>query len=171
MADDDRFASISEAEMHEIMENIDAANTKNQTNTAVRPFREYLTSKHMTADFESLSKAKLDNVLSRYYVELRNKKGEMYKKSTLIAYRHGIQRHLEKTTQDIDILKGEDFKKSAIFFKGMTKELKKAGKAVVEHYPHTEENDLKTMYAYVTSNLEDPQLLQYQVFFIYYIPV
>ena len=95
----------------------------------------------------------------------------MYKKSTLIAYRHGIQRHLEKTTQDIDILKGKDFKKSAIFFKGMTKELKKAGKAVVEHYPHTEENDLKTMYAYVTSNLEDPQLLQYQVFFIYYIPV
>jgi hypothetical protein len=30
----------------------------------------------MTADFESLSKAELDNVLSRYYVELRNKKGE-----------------------------------------------------------------------------------------------
>jgi hypothetical protein len=50
----------------------------------------------------------------------------------------------------------------------MTKELKKAGKVVVEHYPHTEENDLKTMYAYVTSNLEDPQLLQYKV---YYIPV
>jgi hypothetical protein len=47
----------------------------------------------MTADFESFSKAELDNVLSRYYVELRNKKGEMYKKSTLIAYRHGIQRH------------------------------------------------------------------------------
>jgi len=51
----------------------------------------------------------------------------MYKKSSLIAYIHGIQRHLEKTTQEIDILKGDDFKKSAIFFKGMTKELKKAG--------------------------------------------
>jgi hypothetical protein len=34
----------------------------------------------------------------------------------------------------------------------MTKELKKAGKAFVEHYPHIEENDRKTMYAYVTSN-------------------
>ena len=76
-----------------------------------------------------------------------------------------MQRYLEKTTQDIDILKGEDFKKSAIFFKGMTNELKKAGKTVVEHYPHIEENDLKTMYAYVTSNLEDPQLLQCKVFF------
>jgi hypothetical protein len=34
----------------------------------------------------------------------------------------------------------------------MTKELKKAGKAFVEHYPHIEEHDRKTMYAYVTSN-------------------
>ena len=74
MADDGRFASISEAEMHEIVGNIDAANTKNQTNTAVRT---YLTSKHMSADFESLSKAELDNVLSRFYTELRNEKGEI----------------------------------------------------------------------------------------------
>jgi hypothetical protein len=39
MADDDRFASINEAEMHEIVEIIDAANTEEQTNTAVRTFQ------------------------------------------------------------------------------------------------------------------------------------
>ena len=33
--------------MHEIVENIDAANTKKQSNTAVRTFREYSTSKHV----------------------------------------------------------------------------------------------------------------------------
>ena len=52
MAHDDRFASISEVEMHEIVENIDAANGKKQTNTAVRTFKEYLTLKHLSADFE-----------------------------------------------------------------------------------------------------------------------
>ena len=31
----------------------------------------------MSADFESLSKAELDNVLSRFYVELRNEKGKI----------------------------------------------------------------------------------------------
>jgi hypothetical protein len=51
----DKFASIREAEMHEIVENIDATNTKKQINTAVRTFRGYLTSKHMSVDFESLS--------------------------------------------------------------------------------------------------------------------
>ena len=51
----DKFASIREAEMHEIVENIDATNTKKQINTAVRTFKEYLTSKHMSVDFESLS--------------------------------------------------------------------------------------------------------------------
>ena len=68
MADADRFASISEAEMHEIVENIDATNTKKQTITAVRTFREYLTPKHMSADFEFLSKAELDNVLSLVFM-------------------------------------------------------------------------------------------------------
>jgi hypothetical protein len=41
MANDDRFDSISEAEMHEIVEHIDAANTDKQTNTAVRTFSDY----------------------------------------------------------------------------------------------------------------------------------
>ena len=31
----------------------------------------------MSVDFESLSKAELDNVLSRFYVEPRNEKGEI----------------------------------------------------------------------------------------------
>jgi hypothetical protein len=38
MVDADMFASISEAGMHEIVGNIDAANTKKQSNTAVRTF-------------------------------------------------------------------------------------------------------------------------------------
>jgi hypothetical protein len=40
-------------------------------------FSKYLTSKHISAHFESFSKAELDNVLSRCYVELRNEKGEI----------------------------------------------------------------------------------------------
>jgi hypothetical protein len=36
MADDNWFASMNKAEMDDIVENIDAANTKKQTNTAVR---------------------------------------------------------------------------------------------------------------------------------------
>jgi hypothetical protein len=36
MADDDRFAIMNKAEMDDIVENIEAANTKKQTNTAVR---------------------------------------------------------------------------------------------------------------------------------------
>jgi hypothetical protein len=64
MADDERFASISEAEMHEIVENIDAANTKEHTHTAVRTFREYLTTKHTSANFESLSKTESGTMFS-----------------------------------------------------------------------------------------------------------
>lgn len=58
---------------------------------------------------------------------MRNRKGEMYRKGTLIAYRHGLQRYLEKAGKGFDIIKGAEFKLSMKAFKCMTKEMKRQG--------------------------------------------
>ncbi|XP_021348603.1 uncharacterized protein LOC110447319 [Mizuhopecten yessoensis] len=49
-------------------------------------------------------------------------------------------------------------------FNSMTKELKRQGKAVVEHHPPINDDDLETLYAYLSSDRESRQLLQYNVF-------
>ncbi|CAG2232416.1 unnamed protein product [Mytilus edulis] len=111
MATKRRFASLEDEDRENLLENVDSKNTKRQTRTAINGFREYLTEKSLSLDFESYDDAQLDDVLSKFYMEMRNKNGEMYKKTTMQSYRQGLQRHLSKT-RDIDILKGDNFKKS-----------------------------------------------------------
>ena len=161
-----RFASIEGDELNGIIDTIDSANTKRTTMTSVKLFREYLSAKNYAMDFENFTLDDLDSKLASFYVEMRNKKGEMYKKSTLISYRHGLQRHLEKCRSDkIDITDNNKFRKSSLAFKGMSKELKRQGLAVVNHHPPISDGDLKSLYQYLLGGiLEDSsQLLQYKV--------
>ena len=72
-----RFATFSEEDLKEIVNNSEAENTKKLTRIAVNVFREYLLSKQISAEFEGLSCEELDRLLGRFYVELRNNKGEM----------------------------------------------------------------------------------------------
>jgi hypothetical protein len=157
-----RFAIINDAEMKTILENVDAKNTKRVTTTAVKLFRDYLTFKGESADFENFTCEKLDELLGKFYVEARTKDGDMYKKSTMLSYRQGLQRFLEKH-RDIDISKGDEFKKSTKAFKCISKELKKQGLAVINHYPAISDDHLEAIYDYLTPRLEDAQTLQYKV--------
>ena len=76
------------------------------------------------------------------------------------------QRHLNQN-RDIDILKGDAFKKSIKAFKCIGKELKRVGLAAIEHYPSIADEDLQKMYSYFSRNIDDPQVLQHKVNVIY----
>ncbi|XP_071180979.1 uncharacterized protein [Mytilus edulis] len=158
-----RFASLGQDDRDYIMENIETKNTKRQNTTAVKLFREYLTEKSKPIEFEQYTIEQMDDSLASFYLEMRNKEGKHYKKTTMQAYRQGLNRHLQKC-RDIDICNEEIFKKSCKSFKGMTKELKRLGLAAIEHHPSIEESDIEKMYSYFCKNLEDAQLLQYKVF-------
>jgi hypothetical protein len=116
-----RFAALNGEEKDVVLVNINAKNTTRQTHTAVILFRQYLTETNMDLDFENCSLEQLDQTLSNFYMEMGNKKGDTYEKSTLLSYRQGIQRHISQAW-DID-LKGDAFKKSNKAFLCMNKEL------------------------------------------------
>ena len=162
-----RFASLDDEDKENLLDGIDSKNTKRQTNTAVNIFREYLTEKGLSSDFETLSDDELDKILGNFYLEMRTKNGELYKKTTMNSYRHGLQRHLAKH-RDIDILKGDKFKNSSTAFKGMSKELKRQGLAAIEHHPSIAPADMKKMYDYFCSDLSNNQKLQYKVTFFFF---
>ena len=161
MATDGSFAALNGEEKDVVLDNINAKNTIRQTHIAVILFREYLTETNMDLDFENCPLEQLDQTLSNIYMEMRNKKVDTYKKSTLLSYRQDIQRHISQTW-DID-LKGDAFKKSNKAFQYMNKELKKLGLAAVNHYPHIEDTDLAKMHTLFASNPDDAQLPQYKV--------
>lgn len=140
-----------------MLDDKDAKNTKRSTDTAVRAFRSYLAEKEVEADFENFDSEKLDNVLCNFFAESRQKNGELYKKSSLISLRHGLNRHLE----NVDIVKGVEFKKSQKMFQAMSAELKRQGVGGVQHHPPIEKADLEKLYA--SFNVSDPESLQQKV--------
>ena len=83
---DRKIATLDKDEIDKIMDNAEAKNTKRQTNTAVTLLRQYLTPRNMPTDFESFGIEQLDDVLSTFYLEMRNKNGERYKKTTMQSY-------------------------------------------------------------------------------------
>jgi hypothetical protein len=161
-----RFAALNEQEISNLLENVETKNTKRQNNTAVKLFRQYLAEKKLNPEFETYSCDDLDSALSSFYMEMRGHDGQMYKKTTMQAYRQGLQRHIEKTT-GTNITDKDNFKKSTQAFKAMTKELKRVGLAAIEHHPPIDDSDLEKMYDYFCQNLEDAQLLQYKVSLIF----
>jgi hypothetical protein len=120
-----KFASCSEEDLKDIVKNSEAENTKRLTRISVNIFREYLLSKQISAEFEDLTCEELDRLQGRFYVELRNNKGDMYKKPTLLSYRQGIQRFLQSIRSDVDIIKGPQFRESNKFFKGWSPDFHK----------------------------------------------
>lgn len=159
-----RFPCVSEEDRRNILENVDSTNTKRSTQTSVKLLRSYLNAKEWDVQFESLPESELDELLAKFYIEARNEDGDMYKKSTLMSYRHGIQRHLQKTRPNIDIVNGVEFRKSRTAFKAMTKELKRVGLGGVDHHPPIADSDIEKLYQYLCQDEnQNPRLLQQKV--------
>lgn len=157
MATVERFATLSEGEKQHIIDNHDAKNTKRATSTAVKCFKEYLNHKNVSDDFEDWNESQLDENIGSFYLEARSREGELYKKSTLISYRHGLQRHLEsnRTVSKVDIIKGDAFAKSNRVFKAVGKELKRQGKAATDHHPPISDTDIVKAYDYLISRINE----------------
>jgi len=75
-----KIMQMSEQDIQNLVYNSEAVNTKKQTALAMKMFRDYLMEKELDPDFEKYDAQTLDESLTKFYAEIRNKKGEMYKK-------------------------------------------------------------------------------------------
>ena len=155
-----RFATVDEDEIQRILEEKDSVNTRRATDSAVRTLQAYLREKGLSENFEDLSKTDLNMVLSKFYTEARQENGQMYKKSSMFALRHGLNRYL--SCKPIDLIHDPEFKESNKTFAAIIKELKRQGLGGVEHHPPVEEEDLRKVYSYF--DLNDNVKLQEKVF-------
>lgn len=85
-------------------------------------------SKREPADYAALPNKEIDELLCKYWFEVRTEEGERYKTSSLGALRYGLNRRLQSLGQKIDIIHGSEFKKSSSAFSDACKELKHLAK-------------------------------------------
>ena len=112
---EDRFATVDEEELQQILLDKDSVNTRRNTKSSVKLFRSYLKAKSLDECFEESDERSLNTNLSKFYAEMRQENGEKYKKSSMIAIRHGMNRFLQTNTT-CDIVNGQAFKESKRVF-------------------------------------------------------
>lgn len=159
-----RFASLSENDLVKITDAKDSENTKNATKFATKTFLTYLSEKDIPQDIDNWTKTELDECLRTFYAELRSGKGELYKRTSLLAIRSGIARHISKT-MGFDITKGVEFKKSNDMFTSMCKLVQREGKGDIDHKDGIELTDIKKLYLSVAFNVNSPSGLLNKVWF------
>lgn len=140
-----RFASLSEEQLNCLVDEKDSVSTKNSTKYAVNVFRQYLKEKNESEEFESCNREELDTLLRSFYAELRNSKGNLYKKTSLQSIRTGISRHLGKIN-GFDLMKDSSFKKSNEMFLTVCKLTTKEGLGDVVHKSGIESADIERLY-------------------------
>ena len=91
--DKKRFSSLNGEQFQQLIIDKDAKNTKKATAFAINAFQAYLKEKNEDEQFDSMTKAKLDGVLAKFYAEARQENGTLYKRTSLCSLRHGLNRH------------------------------------------------------------------------------
>jgi len=123
--------------------------------------------KQIQTPLEAFSIGQLDVNLRRFYAEARNKSGEVYSKSTLLGFRHSLERYLNAPPLNRSIKLSSDprFKRSNEMLNAQIISLKRQGKENVTHKPAIENEDLLKLKSSVVLALSNPLALLRNVWF------
>jgi len=160
----DRFASLSDADLQDLISNRLSKRSKASIQTAVNVFSEYARSRDTSlADIEQLPVSDLDQFLSRYFAELRKRDGSLYTRNTVLANRYGLQQHFKKV-RGFDIISDTQFNSLHDMFSAVLVHLKSEGKGIVLHKQPLTSEDFSKLYCSSVLNTETPEGLQNKVF-------
>ena len=170
-----RFPDLTEQQIIDLLNSKDSKNTVKANKVAVSVFEAFLASKVDLREYSyegkwtELTPVQLAPLLTKFYAEARTKKGDFYKRSTMLSLRNSINRHLNQMRRQrgdatVDLTKDLTFKEANTMLSVMKKILKENNKASVDHHEPISTTDLKKLREYFTSNKENPRVLQEQVF-------
>nr|KAF6358373.1 potassium channel tetramerization domain containing 1 [Pipistrellus kuhlii] len=124
-------------------------NTRLATRYAVRIFREYLSEKAHSPDFESMDKAALCRALRSFYAEARSKSGQLYSKSSLISIRSSLNRYLNEPPhcRTLDLTKDPELRGANLALAAVLRRLEAQGAGPVVQKQAITRADLRRLYA------------------------
>ncbi|CAK6978070.1 uncharacterized protein LOC128361731 [Scomber scombrus] len=142
-------------------------NTRLATRYAVRIFREYLSEKAQSPDFETLDKEALCAVLRSFYAEARSKSGQLYSKSSLISIRSSLNRYLNEppNCRTLDLTKDPELRSANLTLAAVIRRLEEQGAGPVVQKQAITRSDLRKLYESSVFNTDTPFGLLNKVWF------
>ncbi|KAJ8279862.1 hypothetical protein COCON_G00069280 [Conger conger] len=156
-----------ESELHRSDRSRLSENTRLATRYAVRIFREYLSEKSQSPDFETMDKEALCKVLRAFYAEARSKSGQLYSKSSLISIRSSLNRYLNEPPycRTLDLTKDPELRSANLTLAAVIRKLEEQGAGPVVQKQAITRADLRKLYTSSVFNSNTPFGLLNKVWF------
>ena len=140
-----RFAQVSNEEVENCLRESFPSNTQKMTALWLKVLSDYLFERQIKLDLKTGPEEELASVLVRLYAEVRTKNGEEYRRSSLLALRAALQRHISSTLErtDVNIISRGKFTRANNVLDALLKE-----KPVVQHKPDINSDDMDKLSAY-----------------------
>ena len=126
--EESRFPVVSSEEIMEINESAASKNTKRTTQTWLTVCKKWCEARNIDDRIERFTPRALDDLLTKFYVEVRKRDGSEYEPGSLRVMQASIDRYLRQKNYPVSIISGRDFKKSQETLNSKAKLLRYEGK-------------------------------------------
>ena len=126
--DQSRFPVVSNEEITEINESAASKNTKRTTQTWLTVWQKWCLVRNIDDKMECFSPQVLDEILTKFYAEVRKKDGSEYEPDLLRVMQASLDRYLRQKNYSASIINGREFKKSQETLNSKAKCLRYQGK-------------------------------------------
>ncbi|XP_072176075.1 LOW QUALITY PROTEIN: zinc finger MYM-type protein 2-like [Diadema setosum] len=157
-----RFASLGEDDLDQLIDEKDSKSTKRVINLAENILKAYTEAKGLSIS-ETITAQELNKFLRSFYAEVRRSNGEFYSKRSMITLRYGLQRHFKKVSA-FDVVNDPQFKEANEMFHAILVKLKKEGKGSVVHKDPITQEDMLKIKSSSALDVSTPRGLQNKVF-------
>ena len=126
--EESRFPVVSSEEIMEINESAASKTTKRTTQTWLTVCKKWCEARNIDDRIERFTPRALDDLLTKFYVEVRKRDGSEYEPGSLRVMQASIDRYLRQKNYPVSIISGRDFKKSQETLNSKAKLLRYEGK-------------------------------------------
>lgn len=132
-----RCADMTSADLDKLEKSKNEANTVRQTTWALNCLQTWLNLKNIQVNFQLVKKTELNTVLRQFYGSIRTSKGELYSISSYLGLRAGLNRYINEppVSRSWNLMQDPEFIPANNVFKGVVKEIRRAGKDKTTHHP------------------------------------
>ena len=122
-----RFVIASEDVINNLKTSSENKNTRKSTNLWVGIFKKWAALRNFEENLETYDVRELDNVLSKFYAEVRKENGDEYEPDSLKVMQASIDRFLREKGYPKSILRDNEFLSSKKVLEGKARNLRRDG--------------------------------------------
>ena len=150
-------SDLDQEQLDEIVKKAQVKNTKRATDWGLKKFEKLCEKRAIKIDLKTVAPKELNQVLRKFYAEVKTEKGQPLTPNALTGIRAAIHRHITSVPlrRNVNILQDSDFMSANKMFEAKAKLFTKERNPKPQHKASIESGDMEKLQKYFTEGQND----------------